>query len=99
MVRKSKRRRGGGRVVDTYIYVRLIHFAVQKKLVEHCKAPKSLWTVIVAMNFKTLAPWKKSYDKSRQHIKKKRYYFVDRGPNSQSYGFSSSHVLLLDVEM
>ena len=44
-----------------------------------------------------LAPWKESYDKSRQHIEKKKYYFVDRDPNRQSYGFSSSHVL--DVEM
>ena len=41
---------------------------------------------------KTLAPWKKSYDKSRQCIKKQRRYFADKGPNSQSYGFSSSHV-------
>ena len=41
---------------------------------------------------KTLAPWKKSYDQSRQHIKKQRHYFADKGPSSQSYGFSSSHV-------
>ena len=41
---------------------------------------------------KTLAPWKKSYDQPRQHIKKQRHYFADKGPYSQSYGFSSSHV-------
>ena len=41
---------------------------------------------------KTLAPWKKSYEKPRWHIKKQRYYFADKGPSSQSYGFSSSHV-------
>ena len=41
---------------------------------------------------KTLAPWKKSYDQPRQHIKKQRYHFADKGPFSQSYGFSSSHV-------
>ena len=35
-----------------------------------------------------LAPWKESYDKPRQHIKKKRYHFSNRGPYSQSYGFS-----------
>ena len=35
-----------------------------------------------------LAPWKKNYDKPRQHIKKQRH-FADKGPNSQSYGFSS----------
>ena len=39
-----------------------------------------------------LAPWKKSYDQPRQHIKKQRYYFADKAPSSQSYGFSSSHV-------
>ena len=36
---------------------------------------------------KTPAPWKKSYDQSRQHIKKQRYYFADKVPSSQSYGF------------
>ena len=41
-----------------------------------------------------LAPWKKSYDKPRQHIKNQRHYFVDKGPCSQSYGFSSSHVCI-----
>ena len=41
---------------------------------------------------KTLSPWKKSYDQPRQHIKKQRHHFVDKGPYSQSYGFSSSHV-------
>ena len=35
---------------------------------------------------------KKSYDKPRQHIKKQRHYFADKGPSSQSYGFWSSHV-------
>ena len=38
------------------------------------------------------APWKKSYDQPRQHIKKQRHYFVNKGPSSQSYGFSNSHV-------
>ena len=41
---------------------------------------------------KTLAPWKKSYDQPRQYVKKQRHYFADKGPSSQSYGFSSSHV-------
>ena len=41
---------------------------------------------------KTLVPWKKSYDKHWQPIKKQRYYFANKGPSSQSYGFSSSHV-------
>ena len=41
---------------------------------------------------KTLAPWEKSYDQPRQHIKKHRHYFANKGPSSQSYDFSSSHV-------
>ena len=40
----------------------------------------------------TLSPWKKSYDQPRQHIKKQRHYFADKGLSSQSYGFFSSHV-------
>ena len=40
---------------------------------------------------KILAPWKKSYGQSRQHIKKQRHYFVNKGPSSQGYGFSSGH--------
>ena len=39
-----------------------------------------------------LAPWKKSYDHPRQHIKKQRHSFINKSPSSQSYGFSSSHV-------
>ena len=34
----------------------------------------------------------KSYEQSRQHIKKQRHYFANKGPSSQSYGFSSSHM-------
>ena len=45
-----------------------------------------------------LAPWKKSYDKPRQHIKKQRHYFANKGLSSQSYGFSSSHVWMWDLD-
>ena len=41
---------------------------------------------------KTLTLWKESYDQPRQHIKKQRNYFANKGPSSQSYGFSSGHV-------
>ena len=41
---------------------------------------------------KTLAPWKKSYDQPRQHFKKQRHHFANKGPSSQGYGFSSGHV-------
>ena len=45
-----------------------------------------------------LAPWKKSYDQPRQHIKKQRHYFAYQGPSSQSYGFSSSHVRMWEMD-
>ena len=45
-----------------------------------------------------LTPWKESYDQPRQHIKKQRHYFVNKGPSSQGYGFSSSHVRLWDLD-
>ena len=40
---------------------------------------------------KTLTPWKESYDQPRQHIKKQRHYFTNKGLFSQSYGFSCGH--------
>ena len=55
-------------------------------------APKSLKMVIAAMKLKELAPWEKSYDQPRQHIKKQRHYFASKGLPSQGYSFSSSHV-------
>ena len=45
---------------------------------------------------KTFAPWTKSYDRPRQHIKKQRPYFTNNVPSSQNYGFSSSHVWMWD---
>ena len=39
-----------------------------------------------------LTPLKESYDQPRQHIKKQRHYFANKGLSSQSYGFSSGHV-------
>ena len=47
---------------------------------------------------KRLAPWKKSYDQPRQHIKKQRHYFANKGPSSQVYGFSSSHVWMWESD-
>ena len=46
-----------------------------------------------------LAPWKKSYDQSRQHIKKQRHYFANKCPFSQSYGFSCSHVWMWEQDI
>ena len=45
-----------------------------------------------------LAFWKKSYEQPRQHIKKQRHHFADKGPYSQSYGFSSGHVWMWELD-
>ena len=55
-------------------------------------APNSLQMMTAAMKLEDISPWKKSYDNSRQHIKKQRHHFADKGPSIQSCGFSSSHV-------
>ena len=44
------------------------------------------------------APWKKRYDQPRQHMKKQRHYFADKGLSSQSCGISSSHVWMGELE-
>ena len=56
--------------------------------------PKSLQMVIAAMKLKDAYSWKESYDQPRQHIKKQIRYFVNKGPSSQGYGFSSHHVCM-----
>ena len=45
-----------------------------------------------------LAPWKKNSDQPKQHIKKQRHYFANKGPSSQSCGFSSSHVWMWELD-
>ena len=45
-----------------------------------------------------LAPWKKSYDQPRQCIQKQKHHFANKGPYSQSYGFSSSHVQMWELD-
>ena len=45
-----------------------------------------------------LTPWKKSYDQPRQHIKKQRHYFVNKGSPSQGSGFSSGHVWMWELD-
>ena len=57
---------------------------------------KSLQMVIAAMKLKD-TPWKESYDQPRQHIKKQRHYLANKGPFSQSYVFSSSHVWMWEL--
>ena len=41
--------------------------------------------------------WKESYDQRRQHIQKQRHYFASKGPSSQGYGFSSSHIWMWEL--
>ena len=53
------------------------------------------WTVVLE---KTLTPWKESYNQPRQHIKKQRHYFANKGLSSQGYGFSSGHVWMWDLD-
>ena len=61
-------------------------------------APKSLQMVTAAMKLKDPASWKESYDQARQHIKKQRHYFANRGPSSQGSGLSSSHVWMWELD-
>ena len=67
---------------------RLYFFGLQN----HCRWWLQPW------NKKTLTPRKKSYDQPRHHIKKQRHYFANKGPSSQSYGFSSSHMWMWELD-
>ena len=69
-------------------YNKLYFFGLQN----HCRWWLQPW------NQKTITPWKKSYDKPRQHIEKQRHYFSDKGPSSQSYGFSNNHVWMSELD-
>ena len=62
------------------------------------RAPKSPQMVTVAMKLKDACSLEKSYDQPRQHIKKQRCYFANRSPSSQSYGFSSSHIWMWELD-
>ena len=55
-------------------------------------APKSLQMVAAGVKLKTLAPWKKNYDKPRRCTEKQRHHFANKGLSNQGCGFSSSHV-------
>ena len=61
-------------------------------------ALKSLQMVTAAMKLKDTDSWKKSYDQPRQPIKKQRHYFSNKCQSSQSYGFSSSHVWMWELD-
>ena len=61
-------------------------------------APKSLQMVTAAMKLKDTCSLDENYDQPRQHIKKQRHYFADKDLSSQSYGFSSSHVWMWELD-
>ena len=72
----------------------IISWQIDGKTMETVRDFISLGSKITAdsdcsLEIKTLAPWKKSYDQPRQYIKKQRHFFTNKGPSSQSYGFSS----------
>ena len=66
----------------------ILYFGLQN----HCRWWPQPW------NKKMLASWKKSYDQPKQHINKQKHYFTNKGPPSQSYGFSSSHVWMWELD-
>ena len=57
-------------------------------------------SIRISNRLKDTAPWKKRYDKPTQYIKKQRqrHHFADKGPSTQSYGFSSSHLQMWELE-
>ena len=61
-------------------------------------APKSLQMVTAAMKLKDACSLEESYEQPRQHIKKQRHYFANKGPSSQSCGFSSDHVWMWELD-
>ena len=67
-----------GETVEDFIYLFL--------------APKSLQMVTATMKLKDVFSLEGKYDQPRQHITKQKHYFTNKGPSSQGYGFSSSHV-------
>ena len=65
-----------------------------QKCLQKCKQPK----IQQPKSNQLLTLWKESYDQPRQHIKKQRHCFINKGPSSQGYGFSSSHVWMWELD-
>ena len=61
-------------------------------------APKWLQMVTAAMKLKDTYSLEECYDQPRQHIKKQRHYFANKGPSSQGYSFSSSYVWMWELD-
>ena len=71
---------------------RLLQITEQSSL---CYTIGPCWLSILNI---AVCTWKESYDKARQWIKKQRHHFADKGPYSQSYGFSSGHVWIWELD-
>ena len=63
-----------------------------------CEQTEPLEMVTAAMKLRDACSLEESYDQPRQHNKKQRHYFTNKGLSSQSYGFSSSHVWMWDLD-
>ena len=61
-------------------------------------ASKSLQMVTETMKLKDACFLEENYDQTRQHIKKQRHCFANKGPSSQSYGFSSDHIWMRELD-
>ena len=77
------------RDTKTRVNAREGQYNVTHRCVGHTQAKLNI--VYISIN-KTLVSCKESYDKPRQHIKKQRHHFANKGLSNQSYDFSSSHV-------
>ena len=69
-----------------------------KTLISFSWAPKSVWMVTAARKLKEACSLEECYDKPRQCVKKQGHHFADKDLNSQSYGFSSSHIWMWDLD-
>ena len=58
----------------------------------------SIFIMFILLLLLGLTPWKKSYDQPREHIKKQRYYFANKGLSSQGYSFNSGHVWMWELD-
>ena len=61
-------------------------------------APKSLQMVTEAMKLKNICSLEEKLWQTREHTEKQRHYLADKGPSSQSYGFSSSHIWMWELD-
>ena len=60
--------------------------------------PKAMVFPAVMYACQSWSPQKKSYDIPKENIKRQRHHFADKGSSTQSYGFSSSHVWMLELD-